>query len=506
VAEIKIKPKFLFIHPQGENLGIEYLSAVLKMNKFEVELVFLPQPLSNVAFKLFGSSYSIDEEKIKNKIDNFKPEIVCFSPFTSQYQWAVKQAEHIKKRYPSIFILFGGVHVNSVPNMVIKNPYVDAIIIGEADYQIVEFAKKFGSKELDTVASLWIKRGKKIIKNKLAQLPRDLDKLPFPDKDLFYSQIPKQLTNTTYMIIGSRGCPFACTYCSNNVYKKLYSGQNRLRFRSPENIIKELTEAQKKYHFRIVEFFDDVLTIDEERLRPLMKLYRKRVGLPFTCYLHPQLVTEKIIKLLKESKCSWLKLGVQSANEEYRKRFLRRFESNEDIIRASKFCHKYGLEFSLDHIFNLPGETEADLIEAVKLYTICRPTIINFGTLIYLPKTEIIALGLKHKILKQLDIKKINEGKDPVSMMANIDLFSYQYQRHKNVNISMYALMLILTPIVPVWVINFLLKIKIYRMKRRVPKFILIFFKAIGKLKAKQLYIYNSVFKMIFYYTFRKND
>lgn len=495
------KPKILFIQPEGENTGIEYLSASLKKNHFPVDLLFIPRPFDNSAFHLFNPRHdNADQQAITRKIDSSHPDIIGFSPFTSQFQWCLKQAKFIKKHYPSLFILFGGVHVNSVPHEVIKEKPIDALIVGEADLQIVEFVKHFRTEEMYHLSSVWIKQGQTVIKNKLSPLVKNLDTLPFPDKDLFYSQVPPQLLDTTYLIMGSRGCPFACAYCANNVYQQLYLGQNRLRFRSPKSIVAELQLARKKYHFRMVEFFDDVLAIDEKHLQPLMKLYHQKIHLPYTCYMHPQLVTENIIKILKKSNCCWLKLGVQSANEDYRKKYLHRYETNADVLRVSKLCHKYGLSFSLDHIFNLPFETETDLVAAVKLYNLCRPTIINFGTLIYLPGTDIVDLGVKSKILRPSDVQKINRGINPVYDLGNIDLISYKYQRQSQaINISAFAFLFMMVTTTPPWFVDLLLKMKIYHLRHRVPQPVIIFSKIIAKARAKQLYIYRSVLKSIYY-------
>jgi len=495
-------PKFLFVHLETENIGIEYLSAALKKNNVPIDLLFLPRIYNNIAFHFGGGDESKNEKfLIIAKIKQYKPDIVCFSPFTSQYLWTITQATMIKKKFPEIFVLFGGVHVNSVPDEVMKQKCVDGLILGEADTQIVEFAKNFYDLDkLKSVESLWIREGKKIVKNKLAKLVANLDILPFPDKDIFYDQIPKQLLDTSYVIMASRGCPFACTYCANNVYQKLYIGQRRLRFRTPENVVAELVEAKKKYHYKMVEFFDDVLTIDEKRLEILLKLYRKKVGVPFTCYMHPQLVNENIIKLLKKSGCSWLKMGVQSANEQYRRMHLKRGESNKEIVAASDLCHKYNLTFSLDHIFNLPGETEENLIEAVELYTRCKPTAINYGTLIYLPGTEIIDLGIKQKLLTKNDVKLINLGKDPVVHMSNFELFSHQDDSIKNLNLSVYAMLLSLIPIAPASLIRFLINRKIYKWKRPVPQSFLVVLKVLDKMYAKQMFVYASVFRTLYYY------
>jgi radical SAM superfamily enzyme YgiQ (UPF0313 family) len=493
------KASFLFIQSEHENIGIEYLSASLKKAGFNVNLLFIPKPFDNTSIH-FNVKKNSENQQISTAIKKFHPDIVCFSPFTPEYLWCTQKAKFIKSRFKSIFTLFGGVHVNSVPEFVIKDKSVDALIVGEADFSIIEFAKNFFTKDLYSTPSLWIKKGRKLIKNPLLPLPANLDSLPFPDKKIFYEQIPATLRDYSYVIMGSRGCPFSCSYCSNNVYKKLYFGQKRLRFRSPENIIEELKLAKTIYPFKIVEFMDDVLTIDEARLIVLLKLYRHHIKLPFTCFLHPQLVTKKSIEYLKKSGCFWLKIGVQSANEQYRQDFLNRNESNADLIRVSKLCHRYNLAFSFDHIFNLPGETEDHLIEAVKLYNLCRPTIINFGSLIYLPKTDIIKAGLKYKIITKSDVKKINYGLDPVSHLNNARLFSFQYSGQKTINVSGFSLLFTFITILPKPIVNLALKLKLYRLN--IPNSVLIFFKVISKLKSGQAFLYFGVLKSALYYLF----
>jgi len=496
---ISKKPSFLFIQSEHENIGIEYLSAALKKANFSVNLLFIPKPFDNTSIH-FSVKKNSENQQILKTLKTLHPDVICFSPFSPEYLWATQKAKFIKTHFKSVFILFGGVHVNSVPKFVIKDKSIDGLIIGEADYSLIEFAKNFYSEKLFTSPSLWLKKGRQIIKNPLSPLPTDLDTLPFPDKGIFYEQIPVPLRNYSYVVMGSRGCPFNCAYCSNNVYQKLYHNQKRLRFRSPKNIIEELKLAKTLYPFRIVEFMDDVLTIDESRLLALLKLYRSHIKLPFTCFLHPQLVTPKSIRFLKKSGCFWLKIGVQSANEKYRRDFLNRNESNADLIRVSKLCHQYGLTFSFDHIFNLPGETEDHLIEAVKLYNLCRPTIINFGSLIYLPKTDIINFGLQYKIISKDDVLKINYGRDPVTHLNNARLFSYQYSGQKSINLSGFSLLFTFITLFPRPIINLSLKLKLYRLN--IPNPVLIFFKILSKFKSGQGFIYLEVFKSAFYYLF----
>ena len=472
--------RFLFIQHENENIGIEYLSASLKENNYQVEMLFFP----------YTTSDKVENKSIIDKIKSYKPDIICFSPFSFQYPLEISRADFIKKEFPDLYILFGGVHVNSVPNIVMEDESIDGIIVGEADKTIVEFAKNYEAGDITPTPSLWYKKDGKIVRNPMAPLEQDLDRFPFPDKDLFYnSPLAPKARGFAYTALGSRGCPFSCTYCSNNVFSRLYADQKRLRYRSPENFIAELEQNKKKYNFPRVEFADDVLAIDVPRLKRLMELYKEKVNVPFACFFHPKLVSEEVVKLLSDGGCTWFKLGVQSANEEYRKKFLNRFETNANILEVSRLSVKYKLKFSFDHILHLPGETKEHLIEAVNFYNECRPTIINFWDLMYLPATDIIKYGLEYKTISESELPQINKGAHTSSKLNTVPWFS---NTNKSINYSAFMLLFMLIGITPSWFIKFLMKKKFYDTRFQIPNFILVPVKIISKVKAGQGYLYLS--------------
>ena len=53
-----------------------------------------------------------------------------------------------------------------------------------------------------------------------------------------------------YWMMTTRGCPHSCSYCCNNALRKIYKDNNTyVRFRSPENIVKELELVKNKFRF-----------------------------------------------------------------------------------------------------------------------------------------------------------------------------------------------------------------------------------------------------------------
>ena len=114
--------KVLLVHQGRENLGIEYLSAVLKEAGHEVSLAYeynLFGLNDNVFYSPLWESVFSQNKQILQKIDQFQPELVAFSVYTSTYAWACKIARKVKERR-DVPVVFGGIHATLVPDEIIK--------------------------------------------------------------------------------------------------------------------------------------------------------------------------------------------------------------------------------------------------------------------------------------------------------------------------------------------------------------------------------------------------
>lgn len=112
--------------------------------------------------------------------------------------------------------------------------------------------------------------------------------------------------------------------------------------------------------------------------------------------------------------------GIQSASETTRAKILKRYESNKQIEKAAQDCHKAKLKFSIDHIFNIPGEGLKEHQQALSFYNKLRPSIIHSYWLQYFPGTEIIKTAMKYKIISKSDLKNIEEGKTSTSLVVGL--------------------------------------------------------------------------------------
>jgi hypothetical protein len=131
----------------------------------------------------------------------------------------------------------------------------------------------------------------------------ELDDYPFPDKELFFRAEP-ELKRNPYLIMTARGCPYSCTFCSNDMLHDLYREEKtHVRRRSVDNVIAELLWARRFTSYRQVNFNDDVFTVGKPWLEEFVPKYREAIGVPYLCVTHPSAVTRDIVKLLQESGC-----------------------------------------------------------------------------------------------------------------------------------------------------------------------------------------------------------
>ena len=245
--------KVLFVQAYRERVGVEYLSAYLKQHGHQVELFFDPVLFNNTSFvaKRLSNNFNMDGV-LAQHVKLFKPDVVAFSVLTLEYQWALGKAELVKKISPQASIIFGGIHPTSCPDVVIQSPFVDAVCVGDGELPLRMFLEQYLGPSHDVkIPNLWIKESSAIIKNDVTYLTDDLDKLPFPDKSIFYDAVP--IFKRNYSIMMGRGCPFHCSFCCNNVLHKIYKSRY-LRMRKIDNCLAELVRAKEVFKPRRIEF------------------------------------------------------------------------------------------------------------------------------------------------------------------------------------------------------------------------------------------------------------
>jgi anaerobic magnesium-protoporphyrin IX monomethyl ester cyclase len=361
--------KYAIVAADTFALGPAYLISHLREYGHEIRLIFDPMQHSQGGTKdtLLSRIFSVEEYNIK-QIEKFKPDAVLFSCLTAHYQWALRFARKVKDE-TGYKIIFGGVHVTSVPEVVKENKFIDEICIGCG---IEYFGIKFQP-----------------------------DKI-FPAWEDFYAELPP-CHRIHPFIMTEFGCPFNCTYCLPRNLKIRYPR------REISGCINELL-ALKKLGAKRFSIWDDSFTHDKKWLNLFLTDYKKFIKLPFRCLTNPKLVDGDIVTWLSDAGCYTIDMGIQTGSEILRKTVLNRHETNSDFFNACKLIKSSGIKLIIDHIFEIPEESNETNKESYQLYKLAKPDLIHCFKLLYFPKAKIIETALKYGYLTQQDVHKIEHG------------------------------------------------------------------------------------------------
>ena len=447
--------KVTFVCPGDEVLGIQYMSSVLKEHGIDTELVFDPRLFQDSLLEktFLAKKFITDTNSIVKRVFDTNPDLVGITSTTNTFQWGLQIASRIKKKESTIPIIFGGPHATAVPERVLNKEAVDFVCVGPGEHALLDLCRALqaGEKYFE-IPGVWYKNGGQIKPTEEVYTVDDLDKLPFPDKDLFFSQLP--FYKNPYTIVTSRGCPFKCSYCMSSMYHNLYRscGAKPFQRRSVDNVIDELIMAKERWNIRSVKFFDDLFAFNKKWLRPFCEEYKDKIDLPFRCSVYPAVLDDEIVQLLKHAGAYTITMGVQTVNERILSDVLNRKTSFNQIKSSMESLKRSKVYFSVDHILGLPDESEEDHKNAALLYSEIRPSNILLYWLVYYPKTEIINYALERNLIDKKEIELVEEGMGQISYkLRDKDSYKIAYP---------YFLLLNLIPvgIIPKFIFKWIVK------------------------------------------------
>lgn len=345
--------RVVFLQDSGinESLAVTDVSAVLKAAGHQTKLLL-----------------EDEERDLDRALRAFDPGLAVIPCPIAGAEWPLVAAARVKRVLPRCAVLLGGTHVTFAPEVAL-DPNVDAVCVGEAEGTAADLADRIAAgKPWDEVANLAFARDGQLVKNPMRAPVRDLDALPFPDRELYYryrfiGRFPWKKFTT------GRGCMHSCSFCWNSSLREMYlpHGVDFVRRKSPERVIQEIELVQRRWPMRRVHFSDDIFTFRPSWLEEFAPLYRSRVGVPFTCNSSVELVNERVADALLAAGCKGVAIGVETGNEELRSRILNKRVTNDDIRRAASLVKTRGMELTTFNMLASPGETLEDALSTLRL-------------------------------------------------------------------------------------------------------------------------------------------
>lgn len=310
---------------------------------------------------------------------DFRPDVLAYSVTSGFHRYYLDLNRRLKAELTRngrhILSLFGGPHATFFPEMV-ESEGVDAICRGEGEDAIVDFANALErGADYSRIQNLWVKDSQGIIRNDMRPLIDDLDRLPFPDRDLLFSRDRFTRDSPMKTFFPNRGCPYLCTYCFNHKYNELYRGKGEIiRYRSVRNVLDEIKEVRSKYPLSHIFFLSDNFILNRDWVGEFAERYSAEVALPFTCCVRANLVDEKAASDLRKAGCVSVLLGVESGDEHLRNDILKRQMEDEVLLRAGTLLRAANIRLYTQNILALPGESFGQALSTLELNQRLRPS------------------------------------------------------------------------------------------------------------------------------------
>ncbi len=400
--------KIVFINPNthytggklsfSSPLNLLYLSSVLLKRGHSVSIID-------------ADIEDLSMEDIREKLQLIQPDMVSITMNTLQTKGACETARTIKEVNSDIQVVVGGVHPTVLKEKILyESPSIDIVVYGEGEITIQKLVESMQDRKFDNIRGICFRRGEQIITNPPQPLIQNLDELPFPAWDLItpIERYPGPFptgARPTMIMMGSRGCPFSCTFCSSHI---LWS--RKVRFRDPESIVDEVEFLQKKFGIREIFFQDDTFNVNKKWFVNICKEIIKREinkKVIFKCpwRANGKLVDEDILTYARKAGFWLIFYGIESGDE----RILQNINKKVSLEEAKASCEltkKHGLKIYTSVMIGNIGETKQTVENTLKFSKEINPDFFGVAIATPYPGSQFYKIAKKRGLIEVSDFSQ----------------------------------------------------------------------------------------------------
>ena len=365
-------------------LGMAYIATYAQQAGFNVGV-------------LDAEAHGLGIAETADLVNAARPRWAAMNLLAPTYEMSVRIAARLD---PEIALMAGGHHAKAMPDRILADPRMAnlrALVLGEGELRVAALLEdEQRRRELPGV--LWRDR---LLGTRAAGIPAgrpdpqllgpDIDSLPYVNR-AFLPQDPYRAAPTATdrrlalsrgtdlletagrtghveaNIVGSRGCPYNCTFCGAAVSA---NPDLSIRVRSPENIIGELDQLHEEHGVTAFRFVDDLFlgagrVIDEQ----MAAFTRNRIGERYVWDATGRInvldrLGDRELDRLVDNGLREVALGIESGSDRVLKAMDKRIDA-EMTERVARRLVEHGIGVKGYFILGFPGESHDDLEATVR--------------------------------------------------------------------------------------------------------------------------------------------
>jgi len=359
-------------------LGLGYLASSLKSCGYQPQLL-------DCTF--------LDREEAWQKARESKADVVGIYSMVSMLEDSLTFARLMRDRCD--LLVAGGPLPSCSPATFLHD--FDLVVVGEGEQTILDIVNAYESGlEFSSIEGLEYLHQGVAIQTPKRELQLDLDRIPFPARELFQNQEyidhgKRRFGHSATTIMTTRGCPFSCEFCSNAVFGATY------RERSPGNVLNEVEEALALGYDRI-HFADDVFTLNRKRMMQICEeIQARKMEFKWECLARVDSIDEATTNAMKKAGCDRIFFGIESGDESILKLMNKRILLDQ-ARRAVEAARGAGLKTGAFFILCYPGETDETVLKTIRFATSLPLDYLSFTMPYPLPGTR-LSERIKSKVV-----------------------------------------------------------------------------------------------------------
>ncbi len=342
---------------------------------------------------------------LKREFEKQRVDIICTGGMSSHWGLIEDILVNAKRIDRNVIAVIGGPIITADPELAMAKLPIDYGVIGEGEYTIIELLEIIKRQAYPSMVKGLIFKspdGQLVLTEKREEI-EDLDSLPIPErKDFGYTmvweplkkyaeQIPILETLRYAEIIGSRSCPFSCTFCYHPLGKKY-------RQRSLDNVFAEIDYLHRTFGANVIAFNDELFSQDQTRMLALAKRI-KPYNIKWTAQFRVTNVQREVMKELVASGLIVAHFGIESMNDEVLKS-MEKHTSRADIINALEICRQEKLACSGNIILGDSVDTIETINESIEWWKNNSIYQITLDFIRAVPDAPIYRLALERGLIK----------------------------------------------------------------------------------------------------------
>jgi radical SAM superfamily enzyme YgiQ (UPF0313 family) len=320
-----------------DNLGLRYLQSTVQHAGFRSRIV----------------SYSADPAPICDTVARLAPDVVGFSLI---FQYMAPEfgrvIEALRASGCRAHITIGGHYPSfDYAEVLQRIPGADSIVRFEGETTLVELMDRLASgRDWRDILGIAYRRGDEVVANPLRPAIDDLDTLPEPDRaDIDYRR--RELS--TASLLGSRGCPWNCSFCSIRPFYEAQGGRLR-RLRAPRAVADEMRRMHFDLGARVFLFQDDDFLATGKRARDWAEALADEIlnaglggRITFKISCRSDEVRSGVMQKLADAGLTHVYMGVESGDADGLKHMNKMLKPQQhleagDVLRALDMSFDFG--------------------------------------------------------------------------------------------------------------------------------------------------------------------